>query len=133
MNICEKCGRECKTPQALGAHLTLYHRVSEADLKAVRAEQSQKDEKVAELEADVAQRTDRLKILEAERQASACPGCGRLVAWNSLQIETRHHNPYYPLPFRFDGKPSVVKGKICPVCHYFEQAEEVARVVSKPT
>lgn len=87
MNTCEKCGKECKTPQALGAHLTLYHRVSKADLEAVNA--------------------------------SACPTCGKLVGWDSLPIETRHNNPYYPLPFRLDGRPPIVKGKKCPVCGYF--------------
>lgn len=33
MVTCEQCGREFKTPQGLGGHVTLYHRIRQEDLQ----------------------------------------------------------------------------------------------------
>ena len=125
MNICEECGREFKTPQALGAHRVLYHRVSDADLETARADHRQKDQKIAELEADAVQQANRIRILEVESQASACPHCGKPVGWSSLTINECPLKSYergnpgeWCLIF---GKVEMVKYRRCPNCGYFEK------------
>lgn len=123
MNICEQCGKAFKTPQALGAHRVLYHRADKADLEAFRAGQHLRDEKIADLEAEVAQKADRVKMLEAEHQASACPYCGKLVGWDIQPVQWYNESDLqnggqslFPFLFR-------KRGKRCPICHYFEEVK----------
>lgn len=123
MNICEQCGKEFKTTQGLGAHRVLYHRVSEARLQALKADRDLKDRKVTEFETDLAHKTEKIRILEAERQSSTCPSCGKPVGWDVQPVqwynETKLKNTNQSLlPFLFRRR-----GKRCPICHYFEEVK----------
>ena len=113
MNICEECGRTFATPQAVGAHRALYHRVSEAELRV--------------LKADALDKANWIRILSIERQASTCPHCGNFVGWSSLPIKEcplksyERGNPEEWCIIR--GNVEIVKYRRCPVCGYFEKEQ----------
>lgn len=127
MNICEECGRTFATPQGLGAHRTLRHRVSEVELQAIKADQTLKDGKIVRLESDVVEKEKWVRMLEAERQASACPHCGKLVGWSSLPIKECPLESYErgnPEAWCLVvGKVKMVKYRRCPICGHFEKEQ----------
>jgi hypothetical protein len=125
-NICEECEKEFKTPQALGAHRVLYHRVNEADLEEIKHGTDLKDKKITELKASASQKAQRIQTLEAEREASVCPSCGNLVGWSRLPLEECPLESYdrgNPKEWHMEiGPVEKIKYRQCPNCNYFEKA-----------
>ena len=121
---------------------------SETEDTMTAEEEAQMQERIRQLEQEVeqlkrARRREEETASEAKAGAEAneteakagetslCPGCGKDVGWDSLPIKTHRENPWYPLPFRLNGKPLIVKGKRCPDCGHIEPIE--ATEVGKET